>query len=228
MTLAMTPTSDNAVLNVAVGGNYPAMQKRLAFFLDQVGESAARLFWTDTWPGLRSHAQCPYGFKIDAFAVARIQGHRRALWLDSAVYPAKDLSPVWDWLDHHDVLLLGDGWNIGQWTSDKALAIYGIDRDTAMTLQLCYACVVGINLSSSRGLEFLDRWRELREAGAFPGPWTNDAKEASQDARCRGHRHDQSAASWLAHDMGIPMAHMPTFLSLDPTAGDPVLRTGGF
>jgi hypothetical protein len=122
---------------------------------------------------------------------------------------------------------LGDGWTVGQWTSDAALDIYGVKREDALRMQLCYACVVGIDLSSEIGVTFLERWASLRDAGAFVGPWTNEGGAASADPRCLGHRHDQSAASWLAHDMGIPMAHMPDFLSTSLTEGDPIFRAAG-
>jgi hypothetical protein len=217
----------DVILNVAVGARYGLTQRRMIFFLSQVGDSTPQLFWTETWPGT-PHTEAPYGFKIDAFDVAIKLGYQRALWLDSAVYPVKELDEVWSYIDQHGVLLLGDGWNVGQWTSDAALATYGVDRNDAMNMQLCYACVVGIDLASDVGMTFLSRWRELRDVGAFLGPWRNDAGEASRDSRCMGHRHDQSAASWLAHDMGIPMAHMPTFLAMETAdGGDPVFRTGG-
>ena len=142
----------DVILNVAVGDRYAFTQRRMIFFLSQIGDDTPQLFWTDSWPG-RPHSEAPYGFKIDAFDAAIKLGYRRALWLDSPVYPVKELDEVWSYLDQHGVLLLGDGWNVGQWTSDAALAMYGVDRNDAMNMQLCYACVVGIDLASEIGTD---------------------------------------------------------------------------
>lgn len=199
-----------ALVNVAVGGPYPAHQDRLLASLDAVGERTPRVIWRDQWPTL-PHAKVPYGFKLDALLWTHLQGYERALWLDSQVVARKTLDLVWQWLDRTPVLLLEDGWVIGQWTSDAALEMFGLDRDTAMSLPLCYAKVVGIDFETELGRTFFERWLALRAAGAFQGPWGPDPL-ASCDPRFQGHRHDQSCASWLAWDLAIPMAPIVDFL----------------
>jgi hypothetical protein len=213
--------TQNAILNVAVGGRYPAGQDRLRLSLMNLTDWPkwdVRLFWGGCWPGC-PHASVPYGFKVDAFDHARKSRYRKALWLDAQVIAAKPLLPLWALLDARPVLLLEDpAWNLGEWTSDAALALFGTTRDAAMNLPLCYAKVIGINLESQEGLAFLTRWRELRDLGGFNGPWTADGEHGSFDTRFRGHRHDQSCASWLAHELGIPMVPMVDILSRDPSA----------
>jgi hypothetical protein len=216
----------NVVLNVACDSWYPRGQQRLLASLVTANERASHMMWTDIWPG-HPHQETPYGFKIDAFRAAQEQYFDRALWCDASVWAVRPLDPIWDYLDQHGVLLLDGYCPLGQWTSDHALEIFGISRDAAMEIQLTYNIVVGIDLDLDLGREFLERWQELRDLGTFVGPWNNDAREASSDPRCLGHRHDQSAASWLAHDMGIPLAPMEPFLGIGKSGGDPVLRAQG-
>ena len=125
-------------------------------------------------------------------------------------------------------LVLADGWTIGQWTSDDALRAFGIERDLAMTMHLCLAGMLGINRRRAQALRFLTRWEELGNAGCFRGPWTNESGQASSDRRCRGHRHDQSAASWLCYELGIPMADLKSFVRYeDQEAPDAMIRMTG-
>jgi hypothetical protein len=214
----------DVILNIAVGRDYPRGQARLWRSLEKWAPDTPRMFWA-AWPRA-SHQDVPFGFKPDAFDEALRQGYDRALWLDSQVIAIAPLAAVWDWLDHIPVLQLEDGWRLGEWTSDEALRIFGIDRDAAMQIPLSWAKVIAIDFRASHGMEFLDRWRDLRDRGAFHGAthtidtttW-RDGAVVSGDQRCRGHRHDQSAASFLAWDMGLPMAPKTDFLSYPGDTG---------
>ena len=183
----------------------------------------ARIFW-DEWPG-KSHGECQYGFKVDACFKALERGYDRVLWLDSQVVVVAPLGLVWRWLDEHPMLQLKDEWNLGEWTNDFALGVFGVTRDEALKMPLSWTKVVGIDLRSKEGTGFLDRWRSLRDAGAFNGPW--HALDTDADPRFRGHRHDQSCASWLAWDMGLVMAPRADFISAWPDESGPVFVVRG-
>ena len=205
----------NAVLNVAVNSWYGQGSDRLYASLNAVGETADRLFWLEQWPpGCLPHSVMPYAFKVAAFREAQKRGYRRALWCDASVWAVGSLAPVWDLIAERGVLLLDDGWRLGQWVSDASARIYGLDRDAMMAMPLCYACVIGVDLTSDIGKAFLSGWTLLCLSGAFRGPWHNDNGEASPDRRCLGHRHDQSAASFLAHQLGIKMVPVDQVLTL--------------
>lgn len=199
-----------AILNVAVGERYLRAQDRLAATLDAYAPDTQRMFWRGKWPG-KSHHEQPYGFKLDALRAAEDAGHHKALWLDSVAWAQRPLDLVWDYLDRVPALVMADGWNLGQWTSDAALKEFRINRNRAMGMQLCLAGILGINFGHPNGMRFLSQWEGLRDKGCFRGPWTNESGQASNDPRCRGHRHDQSAASWLCYEIGIPMAHLQAF-----------------
>lgn len=205
-----------AILNVAVGERYLRGQDRLIASLDKVGETSDRLFWRDEWPpGSMSHSVQPYGFKTHAIRHALRRGYDQVLWLDAVCLALKPFDAIWRHLEHQPALVLADGWNIGEWTSDRALEIFGLDRDFAMGLQLCLAGVHAIDLASPKGRLLLELMEDLRDQGSFVGPWRNEVNEASLDPRCRGHRHDQSALSWATYAVGIPMARMPSFVKYE-------------
>jgi hypothetical protein len=215
----------DVIVNVSVGSSNPIGQARMGRSLDRWAPDIPRIFW-DRWPG-KPHSECPYGFKVDAFDQAVQQSYDRALWLDSHVIAVNHLSPVWAWLNESPVLQLEDNWTVGEWTSDHALSMFGITRDAAMTMPMSWAKVVGIDLRHSKGIAFLDRWRRLRDKGAFEGPWRRDSCGVPSDPRYLGHRHDQSCASWLAYDMGIKMAPKAIFISTFPNETGPVFVARG-
>lgn len=220
------------IVNVSVGGDYPRGQARLLRSLETMAPETPRIFWSH-WPA-RSHQECQCGFKVDACDEAARRGYGKVLWLDSQVIAMASLEPVWAWLDEHPMLQLEDGWNVGEWTSDHALKIFGVTRDEAFKMPMSWAKVVGLDLRHPKGLEFLGRWRWLRDNGAFDGPWHTldqiawrDRKIMSADPRCRGHRYDQSCSSWLAWDMGLPMAPKADFISTWPDQSGPVFMAKG-
>lgn len=200
---------NKAVLNVAFGSWYGRGQGRLLESLRAVGYGGERIFWRHGLPaGSPSHLESPYAFKPAAFDVARRADVGLALWLDASCWATKPIEPIFAALAERDVLLLEeDKYTIGQWCTDAALSTLGFEsRDEAMEVPTCYALFVGINLTTERGNEFLDRWLDLSHDGvSFVGPRDNRDGRASPDPRVLGHGHDQSAAAAIARQMGIPM-----------------------
>lgn len=192
------------VLDVAVGDHFARGQRRLARALDAVGEGAARMFWQE-WPG-RPHREVPYGFKVDAFQAAVERGYEQLFWMDSSVIPARPIGEAWEWAALHGVFMPEDGWTCDQWTSDRALGYFGLDRDEVAQWRTGFATMLAVDLAVEAGREFLRRWTEARDAGAFLGRHRNRDQTESEDRRCLGHRHDQACACILVHQLGVPMA----------------------
>ena len=71
----------------------------------------------------------------------------------------------------------------------------------------CWASVIGLNLALPAPKQFLADWHQLAREGIFAGPkWSGVhgfPLTASRDSRVRGHRHDQTAASVLALQLGM-------------------------
>ena len=204
----------NTILNFARGSWYPKGQRRLASSLDDTGYTGDRLFLgKEADAGSPPHEGSPYAFKPAMFASAKKKGNKIALWCDASVFAIKSITPVLDYIEEHGHLFFSNG-IVGSWSSDAALASFGVDRDTAMGITEIMGCCMGFNLDHPRSQEFLRVWEEKSLDGkTFPGSWTNDEQQVSRDPRVRGHRHDQTAASLIAWQLGMDrlIAH-DTFL----------------
>lgn len=196
--------TETLIINFAKGQWYPRGQARLRRSLSDVGYAG------DTWmvgdeadiPS-PSHQDSPYAFKPAMFAKARERGYRFVLWCDAAVWACKPIDPVWAWIQSHGHLFFYNGW-IGEWSSDAALESFGVSREEALKLHELMGCCLGLDLAQPKSQEFLARWVEKSLDGkTFPGSWTNAQGQVSADPRVKGHRHDQTAASLIAHQLGM-------------------------
>ena len=201
----------DAICSLGVGKWFPRGVARLEQSLRDVQWKGGVVTWAHDiqWPqGCPSQRQTPFAFKPWWIRHVADQGFRRILWLDSAYWAFKNPQPIFDRLAETEpgVLLWHCGWSVRQWTSDAAIRWFGLSADEAHQIRMIQASMMAFDLDRG-GREFLDRWWESRVT--FTGAWTNDNHEVSNDPRCLGHRHDQSAASMVAHEMGIDLVIMP-------------------
>lgn len=184
------------ILNVAVPGGghgdswYQRGQSRLAESLDRIGEEADRMFFT-TWPDT-PHSEIPYGFKPQAFMLAREQGYHQALWFDSSCSVVKPLDGAWATLDKQGYLLGMEGWLVGQWCAPEVRDLLGRTQDELDDMILVEGKMIGIDFTSDVGNLFLDRWDRYAKSGAFNGSHEN-------------HRHDITCAGIIAADMDLTL-----------------------
>lgn len=192
------------ILNFASGGWYPRGQERLIKSLLAIHTTIHGWFTASEMAmGCPTHQEAPYAFKPAMFEMARQRGFRSALWCDAAVWAIKPLEPIFEYIERVGHVLFFNGM-VGNWSTDRALESFGIDRNTAMDINEIAGCCLGLDFKSERSLEFLRIWLEKsRDGKTFPGAWSNEYKECSQDPRCRGHRHDQTAASIIAWRLGM-------------------------
>lgn len=156
------------------------------------------------------------GYCAKPFAMldAKSNGADIAILLDASFYPIRSIQPLIDHIAQFGYYFCDNGYIAGEWASDRALERLGMQRDEAMTAREISSYCVGLNFLDGRSVELLHRW--IGFAGdrlTFPGPHTNNGSPVPQegrnqgfcsaDVRCRGHRHDQTALSILAHRMGM-------------------------
>jgi hypothetical protein len=164
--------------------------------------------------GCPSHAEEPYAFKLAAIQTVRAKGFRFVFWCDSVLQLLRPIETMLPAVAAVGVYLPEDGWRCGTFANDNALRAFGVTRDEAMEISSIWACFMGFDFASPVADEFMRRWSKAGEGGLFRGkPWNTDRTE-SQDPRCRGHRHDQTCAELIAHQMKIPLS--PRVLSPDP------------
>lgn len=169
----------------------------------------------DTYPdGCPRHKDVPYGFKAWALQLARRTDYDMAIWLDSCVWANRPIDGAWDEIATVGHLVILDGWNCGQWSTDAALKSFNVTREQAWEIPLIMAGVLGLDFRNERSCRFLDEWERLSLDGVtFPGPWVFpewEGRTIRYDKRAiYGHRHDQAAASLLLHKLDMPINNDP-------------------
>ena len=200
------------VVNVATG-RYVIGQRRLESLL-----SVPLVKWADSLPEFSpTHAEVPYAFKAWALHAACKQGFTTLLWADACIVPL-DLTQLFERIERDGYWMGRNGdWTNEEWTADSAYKDLGITREHNQIPHVV-ATAFGISLNHRLGVSFLEEYLRLAQTKAFCGPWWNSTRPENADkagaAPCgfsavRGHRHDQSAASVIAHRLKFKLTDSP-------------------
>lgn len=177
--------------------------------LRRAGYQGEFLAWDQEYPdGSPTQQEAHYAFKPFCFAAAQTQGHRLVLWLDSGIRIRRSLDPLFESIQRKSYLFFPAQHSVGEFCKDDALAPLGITREESFLIPSCWAAAMGLDLESPKAVDFLRQWKERAADGVtFPGPKWSGVKgwprKASGDPRVKGHRHDQTAASVIAHQLGM-------------------------
>jgi len=197
--------SGECIVTFAKGGWFHHGQERLSRSLAKQDFTGGRIFFNDEGQiGAPIHRDCPYAFKGYAMQKAIEMGYTKVLWLDASMWAIRSLRPVFDHIRDTGYLLVAGAGNVGQWTSDACLKVFGIGRDEALKLHEVMGGCWGIDMTNPTGSGYFSRWMAHAKDGlSFPGDWTNSFHQVSSDPRVQGHRHDQSVSSLLAWQLGL-------------------------
>ncbi len=195
----------SCVINFSKGAWYGAGQRRLVESLKGRFDGDVLTFTDEAQVGAPTHQKAPYAFKPFALQHAVEKGYDLVLWCDSSVWAIKPIQPVFDHLSIAGHLFFYNC-NAGNWCSDACLQSFGITRDQAFQIPMLMGLCMGWDMRTAKCQNFLKRWLEKATDGVtFPGSWTNKNNEVSRDSGVYGHRHDQSASSIIAHQLGMPL-----------------------
>lgn len=221
---------------VSVGtGYYRGAMDRLRVATQKFGNCEFK-GWTDPlpdeWP---THTNVPYGFKAMALRWAMDQDFDCVFWCDSVILPIRPLEPLWERVQRVGYFIAdaGNGANNYQWTADSAYKdlFPGMDigqaREISKGFLQVHAAVMGLNLRSEIGIEFLSEYYRLATTTkAFCGSWTNTNGDCGP-SDVKGHRHDQTAASLIAHRLGMNLDTFPEpYAYSKPAPGTILLHDG--
>ncbi len=227
----MTPANmtKRMITCLGVGAGYPSLAKRLGRSLDAVGETADVRICTQYPDGCPTHDDHPFAFKAWLLWEAYRNRYDQAIWLDSQVCAQQPLAPLWEKIDTDGHFFIGDGWTVGQWCTDEALASMKLTREDAWDIQLIWAKVICLDFRHEKSVEFLTEWHRMSTDGVtFPGPV--ELRERPYDPKARmvyGHRHDQTAASVLVHRLGMNTTPAPGWIELEPKDNTAILGARG-
>ena len=159
------------------------------------------------------HKQVPYAFKVYAIRQARTLGYDVVFYGDASIYAVGPVGAAITRAISLGYYLETTEHNLGTWCSDAALQKMNIDRETAFTIPTIVAGCVAFDFRQPIAWTILDRWFELANDGVtFKGSWNNARSEVSADPRVRGHRHDQSALSGIAHHLHLKLLPFETYI----------------
>lgn len=196
---------ETVILSFGAGSWYPQGVTRLQSLL---GKYQGFDFhgWKGSYPpGSPPHKEVPYGFKAYGLKWAQQQGYKRALWLDSSVYPHKDPTPVLNLIRDRGYFLLLNGWNQAAWSTDAQLKYYGYTRDEAEKMPHPVGGLIGVNFQHETGKALFDMYFKAAQDKMFVGPWWNKNHEVSKDPRVLGSRHDQACLGFIAQKLDLKL-----------------------
>lgn len=182
---------------------------RLRQSLEQHGYRGEVMIWDDEYPPGSPTAQEVFcAFKPYCMREAGLRGHDIVLWCDAAIAIERPIEPLLARVASDGYLLYEGFHSVGAYCKDGALETLGITREESFRMPSISAAVLGLDLSSDAGDEFLRRWLAYANDGTtFPGPKWSGVRgwpgTASADPRVQGHRHDQTAASVIALRLGM-------------------------
>lgn len=198
-------TNKRCIITLATrAGNYINNMARLCESLRNNFDGEIMAFVGESSVDAPLHSEQPYAFKVWAFSKAYEAGYTSVLWLDTSCYAIKDVTPIFEEIERDGFIFQDAGHYLGTWSSDRQLQYFDLPRDEAMKLKMIgNAGFLGLDLSQTRPLYFLQLWRLALVNGMFTGAWSNTEKTESNDDRCLGSRHDMTCSSALIHKMNL-------------------------
>lgn len=190
-------------------GNYIAGQKRLKQSLIDNGYSGDFLFFDDTDSRFPAQSKIPYGFKLKAVSLAIDKGYKYILWLDSNLVCIRKPVKIFSIVKEKGIYVYSPyADKMGYWCSDLALQSFSLERDDSYKIDELCAAIVGLNVDSKTSNDIFTEWNNFANDGkTFKGlsekyeikdSFINLDNIVSKDNCVKGHRHDQTALSFLA------------------------------
>lgn len=215
----------NRIIVDVATGSYVNGQRRLIKAFE--GQADRIITWADQMPPHSpTHQEIPYAFKAWALRYASECKADLVIWMDACIRPGpRALDDLWQKIARDGYWIAKNGFRNDQWTCDAAYAdlFPGYDLETARRInhevEHVVATAFGLNLNHPIGSSFYNEYLRLAQTKAFCGPWSNGmATHDGRRAPCgpestAGHRHDQTAASLIAHRLGIKISDCPEWFS---------------
>lgn len=165
-----------------------------------------------------------------------------AILMDAAFWPIAPMHSFVEYIRNVGYYFCRNGFNVGQWCSDRALEQMEEDRETLMNVEEVSSYCVGVSSGNPQVVDLVNEWCfYAADRTTFPGPHTNinfsgrnpsgrNKGFVSHDPRVMGHRHDQTALSVIAWRFGMrKLVSRPRFTSYDgqPQSDETVLLNRG-
>ena len=214
------------ITSVGIGSVYPFGINRLVNEFNRVSPGYEIQTWANAYPPpVKAHLiengydYSPYRAKSMALKYALDSGADIAILMDASFIPIRPIEPLVDYIAETGYYLCQNGYNVGEWASDRCLREMEMERESAMAIEDVSSYCVGIRRECR---ELIDKWEESSAFRTIVGCHTNIGHQGrnigwvSDDPRVRGHRHDQTVLSILAARLGYTkLVARPKFTAYD-------------
>ena len=182
---------NRAIVNLSTK-KYAKGQQRLMNSLHHKTDADILFYEKEYQVGAPKHQDMQYAFKPYALDKARNDGYSLVLWLDASMYVLKSLEPIFREIEETGYFFQNSGWVNERWTTPEQEEYFGTNEGRMIS-----SGVVGLNLRSEEGNEFLDKWVWASIKGMF-----NGSHEVT--------RHDQTCASLIIEQMQLKITENNT------------------
>lgn len=223
---------DCVIVSCGIGEHYRTGLMSTRQHCERYCPEADLLMFDDYPAGCPPHAEQMYAFKIFAMREAIERGWQYVLWMDAWFQPIASIVALWEHIRRTGWYIPAQGDSVlGNWCTDSALAKFEISRETARTIPLCYSGLVGLDMGNRLACGIWKHWEQLFTLGTFNGPHLNVPGEpmtqwglkwqghASDDTAVNGHRHDESALSFVLHSLSLKPPGDLGFLTIESPGG---------
>lgn len=169
--------------------------------------------------GYPGNDELNYGFKSYCLNEARRMGVEIAIWADSNMVLCQPVESLIESIEDNPIFLPTNAdWRVGQWTTDRCLAEFGVSRETAYDIPTVVSGFIAFDFRNESAREFFDEFSAYcKRPEIINGPrYVKSPVFQVQDYF--GHRHDQSILSLMAHNKGINL--------VEGVYGDPTNAVG--
>lgn len=163
---------DNCIVCYAsFNGRYVTLLRNLSKELDKLGFNGYILYRIGGFPNPTGkeiqYCAVPYSFKIFSILEANKMGFSKVLWVDSAFFPLKDPTPLFDWIEKQGCFIKSHNAFskfILPKTAEYIQKVTGVD---VLESKYVSAQILGFDFKSSKTEEFIHKYYELVDLG-FP------------------------------------------------------------
>jgi hypothetical protein len=205
------------ICSVAIGGWYPKGIARMIQEFDRVSPGFEIQAFVNVLPFGSPRDVIEDGYEYTGYAAkpfalnaAMMSGADVAILIDASFYPVRPIHPLIDYIARNGYYLCDNGNKVGEWCSDRAAERMAVNRASLMRWTECSSYCVGLNFGDGRCHQLLQRWMGYAsDRLTFVGPHTSltnigrNRGFVSSDPGVKGHRHDQTALSVIANQLGM-------------------------
>jgi len=202
------PAYRRCIVNFANGGGwYERGQQRLLKTCAEFFKGDVVVINNYEQIGSPTHQENPYAFKVYAIEHARKQGYNSILFVDSSMYPVKDVGPVFDYIEKTGYLMQQAGHMVDRWCNDNCREYFKLSAEESKPMIMYSAGFTGLDFTNPLAVKFFEEWKAAAEAGAFKGDWSNM-------------RHDMTCGSIIAQRLGMSFESKNWFSYVGGSYGD--------